>query len=216
MTERAPSAARRAGKMLGHLWGRLLTGVVILVPLVVTVWVLNLAYTFIAKVSEPIWDALGVGNVRFFNFCSTLLLLIGVGFMATHVIGRQIIERTEALILRVPLISPVYSAVKQALESFRQMKSNPQFQRVAYVEYPSPGCFLIGFVTGQFSDPTLGGSFTMVFLPTSPNPLTGFVVAIPSERIRQSSLTLEQASKIIMSAGLVAPAPDALAGQVRP
>lgn len=199
------SIAQRARRILRHLWGRLLTGIVVSVPLVATLWVLNLAYTFIAKISEPIWKALGIESTPFLYFCTTLLLLLGVGFMATHVIGRRVIEVGEALLMRVPLIAPVYSAVKQALESFRQMKSNPQFKRVVYVEYPSEGCFMIGFVTGQYEDPTVGRSMTMVFVPTSPSPLTGIVVAVPTERIVESSLTLEQATKIIMSAGLVAP-----------
>jgi Uncharacterized conserved protein len=196
---------QRIRRILGHLWGRLLTGIVVSVPLVATLWVLNLAYTFIAKISEPIWKALGIESTPFLYFCTTLLLLLGVGFMATHVIGRRVIEAGESLLMRVPLIAPVYSAVKQALEAFRQMKSNPQFKRVAYVEYPSQGCFLIGFVTGQYEDPTVARSMTMVFLPTSPSPLTGFVVAVPTDRVVESSLTLEQATKIIMSGGLVAP-----------
>lgn len=191
------------------LWSRLLTGIAVAVPLIVTIWVLSIAYAFIAKISEPFWAAIGVENSRLLNFVSALLLLIGLGFMATHVLGRRLIDAFETLLLRVPLISKVYGAVKQALDSVRQMKSNQQFKRVVYVEYPSEGCILIGFVTGQFTDPALGKDFTMVFLPTSPNPLTGFIVGIPSERIVESGLTLEQATKLIVSAGLVAPSPTA-------
>lgn len=198
-------AVPRAKVLLRHLGNRLLTGILVSVPLVVTILVLNIAYRFIDGLSAPLWRALGLQNVVGLGFISTLAMLILLGFMATHVIGKRIIEGMEHVILRVPLIAPVYNAVKQALESFRKMKGNQQFKRVAYIEYPSPGCFLFGFVTGQYMESRTGQDMTLVFLPTSPNPLTGFVVAVPSEKVVDSGLTLEQASKLIMSAGLVTP-----------
>lgn len=200
-----PEIAGRFRAVLRVVWGRLLTGIVVVVPLVVTIWVLKLAYGFIDEVTAPVWKVLGISSIPGLGFLSTIALLIFLGFMATHVLGRRIIESLEALILRIPLISPVYSSVKQALESFKGMKSNPQFKRVAYIEYPSEGCLLVGFVTGQCYDETIAQDMTMVFLPTSPNPLTGFVVAVPNDKVIESGLTLEQASKIIISGGLVAP-----------
>lgn len=193
--------------LLRQLWRRLLTGILVTVPLVVTILVLNIAYRFITGISSPLWKALGVENLPLLGFLTTIGMMIFVGFMATHVLGKRIIETTEQFILRVPLISPLYSAVKQALESFRTMKQAGQFKRVVYVEYPSEGCFLLGFVTNQFTEPSTGQDFTLVFVPTSPNPLTGFVIAIPCERVRESALSLEQASKLIVTAGLVVPPP---------
>jgi uncharacterized membrane protein len=192
-------------QILRHLGNRLLAGILVAVPLVVTILVLNVAYRFIDGLSAPLWSALGMEGVIGLGFVSTIALLILLGFMATHVIGRRVIEGMEQVILRVPLIAPVYNAVKQTLESFRKMKGSQQFKRVAYVEYPSPGCFLFGFVTGQYIETRTGNEMTLVFLPTSPNPLTGFVLAVPSEKVVDSGLTLEQASKLIMSAGLVTP-----------
>ncbi len=192
-------------QILRHLGNRLLAGILVAVPLVVTILVLNVAYRFIDGLSTPLWSALGMEGVIGLGFVTTIVLLILLGFMATHVIGRRVIEGMEQVILRVPLIAPVYNAVKQTLESFRKMKGSQQFKRVAYVEYPSPGCFLFGFVTGQYIETRTANEMTLVFLPTSPNPLTGFVLAVPSEKVVDSGLTLEQASKLIMSAGLVTP-----------
>jgi len=196
-------------EILRHLGNRLLTGIFVSVPLVVTIWVLTLAYRFITSISSPFWQALGVGNIPLLGFGTTLLLLIGLGFMATHVIGRRILEAVEAVIGRLPLVSQIYNAIKQAIDSFKQMNSNPPFKRVAYVEYPSEGCFLLGFVTGQFRDNKNARDLTLVFLPTAPNPLTGFIVAIPDEKVIDSDLTLEQATKMIITAGLVVPIPGA-------
>ncbi|MDD5199462.1 MAG: DUF502 domain-containing protein [Terrimicrobiaceae bacterium] len=200
-----PEPTERARYVVRLLWSRLLTGIVITVPLIVTLWVLWLGYGFIAKISEPLWTTLGVTNSTLLNFCTTVLLLIAVGFMAAHVLGQRIIERAEAVLMRVPLIAPLYGAVKQMLDSFRMIKSGAQTKRVVYLEYPSEGSLLIGFVTGQYFEPRLQRRFTLVFLPMAPNPLAGFVVAVPAERIIECSLTFEEASKLIVSGGLVVP-----------
>ena len=125
--------------------------------------------------------------------------------MATNVLGRRIIEKCEALILKIPVVAHVYGGVKQAIESVRNIKTNSNFKRVAYVPYPSPGCYLIGFVTGTLHDETLSCEMTAIFLPTTPNPFTGYMVFVESSRVIESGLTLEQATKAVVSAGLVAP-----------
>ena len=99
------------------------------------------------------------------------------------------------------------NAVRQAIEAFRTIGQQQSFKRVAFVEYPSPGCRLLGFVTGQLTDPDDGIGRTAIFLPTSPNPMTGFVVLVENEKVINSSLSLEEATKLILSAGLVAPDP---------
>lgn len=207
-----PDYLARLRDFLRLLWSRLLTGVVIAVPLIVTLFVLSLAYTYIGKISEPIWTTLGVtketigeANINRLNFLTTLLLLIAVGFMATITLGRQLIDRLEAVLMRVPLIAPLYGAVKQMIDSFRMMKSGGQSKRVVYLEYPSEGSLLIGFVTGQYFEPKLQRTFMLVFLPMAPNPLAGFVVAVPNEKIIECSLSFEEASKLIVSGGLVVP-----------
>lgn len=199
--------ADKARAILGLLWSRLLTGIVITVPLIVTLWVLWLGYGFIAKISAPIWETLGVKDSTLLNFCTTLLLLLAVGFMAAHVLGQRLIDRAEAALMRVPLIAPLYGAVKQMRDSFRMMKSSAHTRRVVYLEYPSEGSLLIGFVTGQYFEPTLQREYLLVFLPMAPNPLAGFVVAVPAEKIIPCSLSFEAASKLIVSGGLVVPPP---------
>lgn len=200
--EKGPGKTKAALHLLGN---RLLAGILISVPLIVTILVLRVAYNAIHGVTAPFLSAFGI-NFPGSGFFATLLLLLLVGFMATNVLGKKVIASCEAFLLRIPLISPVYSAVKQALDSFKSIKENRKFRSVAYIEYPSKGCHLIGFVTGNLIDPIQKRPMTTVFLPTSPNPMTGFVVAVPDELLVESGLTLEQASKIIVSAGLVSPA----------
>ncbi len=193
-----------ATSLLRHLGNRLLTGVVVAIPIIVTIFVLNVSYNFINGVTAPLYRAIKI-NIPGLGFITTLLILMLIGFMASHVVGSKILQFFESFIGRLPLVAQIYGVVKQALESFKTIKSTENFKRVAYVECPSTGCMLVGYVTGQIVEPNLGGAMTMVFVPHSPNPLTGFLIIVENHKVVESTLTLEQVTKLIMSAGLVAP-----------
>ncbi len=192
-------------RLLTFIRNKLIAGVAVAIPTVVTIWVLHLAYRFISGISSPFLKALGIGHIEWLGFFLTLLILFFVGLAATHVIGRKFIETAEELVLRLPVIATIYSAVKQIIESIKKFQGGMTFKRVVYVDYPATGARLIGFVTGQHEEPATGQSFTSVFVPTAPNPMTGFVMMVDSAEVVESSLTLEQASKMILSAGLVGP-----------
>ncbi len=215
VVNRTPWLKNALGFLSGLPWGgffstlrnRLLAGVIVAIPIIVTIWVLQIAFKFIKGVSEPYLKVVLKGQEppEYFSFAITLLVLLGLGFMATNVMGRQIIEITERLMLRIPGVASIFSATKQVIESFRGMGSTSNFQRVVFIEYPSKGCRLIGFVTGQFFDPVTQREVTSVFLPTSPNPITGFVLVIDNEFVMESFVTVEEALKMLFSAGLVTP-----------
>ncbi len=195
----------RVGRIVRHLRNRLFTGVVVAVPLIVTFLVLQIAYNFVDGISGPLWKRFGWEDIPGLGFGTTLIILIIIGYFATNVLGKKVIDTFEKILTKIPLIAPVYNAVKQALEAFKNMSGSKQFTRVAYVQYPSEGSYLIAFVTGHFLETTTGIEMTTAFIPTSPSPLTGFVVCTPTDKVIDSGLSLEQATKIIMSAGLVAP-----------
>lgn len=197
-----------------HLCNRLLMGVAVVVPLIATVLVLEIAYNFINGVTAPLYRALKI-NIPGIGFVTTIVMLIVLGYMTTHVLGSKVLSAVESLFHRIPLVAQIYGIVKQALESFKTIKSAGNFKRVAYVECPSTGCMLVGYVTGQINEPKLGGQMTMVFVPHSPNPLTGFLIIVQNEKVVESSLTLEQVTKLVMSAGLVAPTATAAAPETK-
>ena len=198
--EPAPASRGPVKAFLGLLGA----GVLVAVPLIVTIWVIHIGYEFINEISAPLYRAIGWNFVGL-PFLTTILIVLAMGFMATNVFGRRIIETFESLILSVPLVSPVYGAVKQALESIRSMKGSRNFKRVAYIRYPESNGLLVGFVTGQCYDPAFDKEFTLIFLPFTPNPVSGRVIAVPSEDVIESGLTVEQVMKIVLSAGLVSP-----------
>jgi uncharacterized membrane protein len=106
---------------------------------------------------------------------------------------------------RVPYLGYIYSALKQFVDALRDLGGERKFKGVAYVEYPSPGCRLLGLITGNYHDPQTGKDVTTVLIPTSPSPLTGFVIIIDDDKVVKSDMSLEEATKMIVSAGLVAP-----------
>jgi uncharacterized membrane protein len=198
-------AARNWRAILADLRNKLLTGVVVAVPIIVTIWVLELAYGFINGISAPFLIKLFGKEIPGLGFLVTLLLLLFLGFMATNVLGQRILEWTERQLLRIPLVATIYAGVKQVIDSFKSFNNMSNFKRVVYVEYPSPGCKLIGFVTGQYFDHRLQTEMISVVIPTAPNPMTGLVIVVEAAHVIESELNLEEAMKLIVSAGLVSP-----------
>ena len=133
-------------------------------------------------------------------------LLFVVGVAVTNRPGKKVLNWLEQALIRIPLMGFVYSTLKQGVDALRDLGGDKQkFKGVAYVEYPSEGCRMLGFITGNYRDSQTGKDVTSVFLPTSPNPMTGFIIIIDDEKVHNSDLTIEQASKLILSAGLVGP-----------
>ncbi len=213
--QKAATAAAQARPMLTMTGQKALTGVVIAIPLLATLWVIQLAYTAINNVSAPILEQLGV-RIPLLPFFVTLGAFITLGFMTSNVVGRRIWENLERALLKVPVVATVYTAVKQVIDSFKSFKNMENFKRVVYLDYPAPGARLIGFVTGQYFDSVLGEEMTTVVIPTAPNPMTGLVVAVPARMLTESSLTLEEAMKMVVSAGLVAPKHESAPQTVAP
>ncbi len=186
------------------LRNKLFAGIVAAIPLIVTFDVLKIAYGVINDISAPFLKRFGA-DFPGLGFAVTLVMIMGLGFMATNVLGQRMLLAFEKLVLRIPLAATIYAGVKQVIDSVKAFNSGSQFKRVAYVEYPSPGCKLIGFVTGQYFDERLQQEMTSVVIPTAPNPMTGLVIVVESSRVMDSSLSIEEATKLVISAGLVVP-----------
>jgi uncharacterized membrane protein len=187
------------------LRNKLFAGIVAAIPLIVTFYVLKIAYGFINDISEPFLDKIFGKPTPGLGFAVTLVMLMVLGFVSTNVLGQRMLLGFEKLVLRIPLAATIYAGVKQVIDSVKAFNSGSQFKRVAYIEYPSPGCKLIGFVTGQYYDERLRMDMTNVVIPTAPNPMTGLVMVVESSRVMDSSLSIEEATKLIVSAGLVVP-----------
>ncbi len=202
----------------------LLTGFAAVIPIVGTVWLLLVVCQVLMRVgnelidtvlkavnlfrsdSDLTVDSFAFYGANFVRFLVPVFLLLLIGFAVASLPGKKLLKWMDAAMQKLPLFGFIYAALKQFVDALKNLGSEKKFKSVAYVEYPSPGCRMIGFVTGNYHDAQIGKDVTTVFIPTSPNPMTGFAIIIEDDKVQNSDMSLEEASKLILSAGLVAPA----------
>jgi uncharacterized membrane protein len=192
-------------------------GVVFFAPIGITIWAIasivvwldNLILPHVLRLivpgaTEPIrLPILGM----LFTFCVIILL----GVLARHLLGPEFVRAWERLLGRVPIARSIYSGVKQLMEAIFGSGRRTQFNRVVLIEYPRKGIFALAFTTGVSQGVIQAVTEkTMVncFLPTAPNPTSGFYLLVPEDEITTVDMTVEEAFKVVMSAGLVVPDED--------
>ena len=201
----------------------LLTGLAAVIPIVGTLWLLIVIYKVLMRVGDEMIKALlkclnllrsgtdlTTENFAFYGsdlvrFLIPVFLLFIVGFAVANRPGRKLISWMDLAMQRIPYLGFIYATLKQFVDALKNLGGERKFKSVAYIEYPSPGCRLLGFVTGNYFDAQVDKHVTTVFIPTSPNPMTGFAIIIEDDKVQHSDMSLEEASKMILSAGLVPP-----------
>ena len=133
----------------------------------------------------------------------TILALYALGWIATRVIGRRIIDLFEFFIHRIPLVQTVYGAIKKFI-SVLQTKPD-ELQRVVLIEFPSPHMKTVGFVTRVLTDERTGRQLAAVYVPTTPNPTSGYLEIVPVENLVATDWSMDEAMTFIISGGAVAP-----------
>lgn len=193
-----------------------LTGFVICAPLFITAyltwtiveWVDSWVKPYLPSVYNP--DEYLPFSVPGFGLIVAIVGITLVGFLTANLIGRSIVAYGERLLARMPVVRNIYSALKQIFETvFRE--NSESFKNVVLVEYPRKGLWALAFVAtdtlgevqAKLDDPA--GKTVSVFLPTTPNPTSGFLLFVPVTDVIILDMTVEQAAKLVISAGLVAP-----------
>ena len=142
-----------------------------------------------------------------FGIVVGFLILILTGVFAANLLGRKLVGFWEAILGRIPLVRTVYSSVKQVLETLFT-SSNESFRRVVLIEYPRKGIWSLGFQTNEAlmaARDTTGKDLISVFVPTTPNPTSGFIIMLPAEDITQLDISVEDGFKFIISMGVIVP-----------
>lgn len=199
----------------------LIAGLLVVIPLATTIWLtITIAswvidfLTRIPKQLNPFNDLnpiLGDLLNLLVGLAVPLLSILLIGLMARNIVGRWLLDVGERLLQAIPLAGSVYKTLKQLLETVLKDSSN-KFRRVVLVEYPRKNIWAIGFVTGivsphiqaQMPDPMLN-----VFIPTTPNPTTGWYAVVPESEVINLSMSIEDAFKILISGGIVCPGMNA-------
>lgn len=223
--EDQPTPPPRKPGFLASLRASFLTGIVVIAPIGLTVWLIwtvigwvdSFVLPFVPEAYQPeqffkrIFGPDTNINIRGVGVVVFLLFTIFVGWIAKGVIGRALIRWAEHLVDRMPVVRSIYSGVKQIAETiFAQ--SERSFEKACLVQYPRRGIWAIGFIStstkGEVAQKVeTGGDLLSVFIPTTPNPTSGFLLFFPKEDVIELDMSLEDAAKLVISAGLVYPNP---------
>jgi uncharacterized membrane protein len=142
----------------------------------------------------------------FQNILAVVTMLIGlylVGWIVNHVLGRRLLNTFESLVERLPMIQNVYGLVKKLISALQQKPD--KVQRVVLIEFPSPEMKTVGFVTRTLQDKSTGKQLAAVYVPTTPNPTSGYLEIVPVDKLVSTDWSIDEAMNFIISGGAVAP-----------
>ena len=188
------------------------TGLLILVPLAITIWVLNL---IISTMDQSLlllperWrpEALVGFNIPGLGTILTLLFIFLTGLATRNFIGKRIVWAWEGLLTRIPVVRSIYSSVKQVSDTLFSSSGNA-FRKALLVQYPRQGSWTIAFLTGVPGGDVrnhLQGDYVSIYIPTTPNPTSGFFLMVPRAETIELDMNVDEALKYIVSMGVVSP-----------
>jgi len=199
---------------------RMISGLLLLLPFYVTLLVIKWLFHLVAGLLTPmiafvlrqlldpaVRESIPQGYISaaatVLSVIVLVLLVYTIGAIAQFVLGRRMIHLGEGIMLKIPLAGTIYSATKQVVQAM-SLPSKAAFKSVVLVEFPRPGFKAVAFLTGRIQD-SQGRAYCKVFIPTTPNPTTGFLEIVPVEEVVETALTIEDAFKMIISGGLISP-----------
>lgn len=195
----------------------LIAGLLVVIPLATTIWltvtIANWVINFLTRIPKQLnpFDGLHPILVNLLNLAVGLavpmLCILLIGLMARNIAGRWLLDLGEQVLQAIPLAGSLYKTLKQLLETVLK-DTNNKFRRVILVEYPRRDMWAIAFVTGSTSSEIqshLARPVVSIFIPTTPNPTTGWYAVVPEEDVVNISMSIEDAFKVIISGGIVIP-----------
>ena len=201
-----------------HFWGRVLSGFLVLLPLIITAWILVFAFNQIdglfGRLSDMVVRNMPVSNnfpviaafiAGVLSVLFALVVLYFFGTLMTVRVGRRAVDVKVAVLSNIPLVKNIYGIAKQATDSLTT-PSGQRVNRVVLVEWPRPGLFALGFTTGHsHPDHPEDAVFVVVYIPTVPNPTSGNLAFVREDEVYATDLTAEEAMKIVFSGGVIVP-----------
>lgn len=207
MTPSRPPTAEHP--ILGRLRTYLLTGLAVLAPSAVTLWVLYRLLNWLDNLLGRYlrFEALDYHRIPGLGLLATILLLVIVGFIATRLGQGPLARIWDRMLLRIPGVGIVYGSTKSLGEAFLSQKEQT-FRQVVLIQWPHPGVWRVGFLTGHVNrelKDRLGEDLSCVFVPHTPNPASGFVHYVPKRDIVLLDWAVEDGLKVVVSGGVVQP-----------
>ncbi len=207
--------------LVGHVRRSLLTGILIILPLVVTIWLFALVLRPVQRFATPPVVALlhvvgldtaldlpgaGVGTALL-GLLLTFVFIYLVGVLGSNIIGRTLVKKMDDLALSIPLVKSIYGSARQLVETFYST-ADRTFESVVLIQYPRQGIYTIGLVTaptdGELRE-RVPGDAVNVFVPTTPNPTSGVLVMARRDELEYLDMSVEEALRFVVSGGIVSP-----------
>jgi uncharacterized membrane protein len=191
--------------VIDHLKGKFLAGLFVVIPVGITIFILKFLFNFADGILGSYLDTFfslvihhdlhipGLGMI------TGAVVIYVAGLLATNVLGNQLLEIADDLMSRIPIVKSIYSSSKQLTKVFQEGKSS--YRRAVFVEWPRPGVKAIGFVTAETE--RNGIRMVVVYVPTMPNPTSGFALFFREEDVFDSGMSVEEAVKFVVSGGAV-------------
>ncbi len=204
----APHDPGAPKSLVGHIRSTLLTGVVLTLPLAVTLWLFAIVVLPVDGVLQPLFHRALGRHVPGLGLTAVLLFLYAVGLFGRGVPGRVFFNFLEWLFLQIPIARSVYNATKELLGALRIDRHQGTFREVCMIEYPRPGVLAMGFVTRRvdvFTESGEARAMATVYVPNPPNPATGNFVLVPEGDVHLVDMSVEDGLKMVLSGGIVAP-----------
>jgi uncharacterized membrane protein len=196
---------RSMEKLLLHLKGRLVAGLFVLVPLGLTIFILKFLFNFADGILGPYLDTLYAAITRRTAHFPGLGMLTGAvviyltGLLAKNVMGTRMLRWWDDFLTRIPLVKYIYTSSKQLTQVFKEGKTS--YRRAVFVEWPRTGVRAIGFVTAEVEMD--GENLVVVYVPTMPNPTSGFALFFHPDEVLECGMSVEEAVKFVVSGGAV-------------
>jgi len=189
--------------MWTHFKRTILAGIFTIVPLALTGFILVFMFRFLDSVSAPILNIIGF-HIPGLGILLTILSVYFLGVIIRNVLGRRLFSWGEKIVLAIPLVSTIYKTIKQFINAFSGTADGKNFQKVIFLQYPRVGVWTLAFVTGESVDAN-SVEYYHIFVPTTPNPTSGFFIIIPKRETMLTEMTVEEGIKMVISGGLIAP-----------
>ena len=190
----------------GHILRRMFSGLFVLIPALVTIWILYFILSQVDKFVRTMvrGSQLDVLDKAGLGVAIALIVLYVVGMLVANRLGRRAIGWQSAVLTRIPIVRSIYGVAKQAADTLSSPTGH-RFNRVVFIQWPREGVLAMGFVTGHFHSPVKGETLVGVYIPTVPNPTSGNLAFVPEEEVVETSMTVEDAMKMVFSGGIVLP-----------
>ena len=191
---------------------RIIAGLLAIVPIAVTFWILKFLFTFLDSLASPFLKKVDI-EIPGLGIILTLLFIFVLGLIITNVLGKTLFNWGEKILAKLPIVNTIYNTIKQITSAFSG-STVKSFQQVIFIQYPREGLWTMCFVTNQSKNEN-GDTFYHVFVPTTPNPTSGVFIVIPKKDAIHPDISVEDGLKAIISGGILDPG-NSLSGKLPP